>query len=92
MLLVSLPLQKIMTQIQEKYIPVSHLEVAGFSTEATSHQGAATNALDANYNTRWHSAWDGSDTKRFITVKLDQTISYICSRIRSSRWWKWKNL
>ena len=57
---------------ERKYIPVSHLEVAGFSTEATSHQGAATNALDANYNTRWHSAWDGSDTKRFITVKLDQ--------------------
>ncbi len=57
---------------KRKYIPVSHLSLEAVSTEATNQQGNATNALDANYNTRWHSAWDGSDTKRYITVKLDK--------------------
>jgi len=55
-----------------KYIPISHLSLHEVSTEATSNQGNAIYALDANYNTRWHSAWNGSDTKRFITVKFDQ--------------------
>ena len=59
---------------KRKYIPVEHVSLHAVSTEATSasQQGNATNALDANYNTRWHSAWNGSDTQRFITVKLDQ--------------------
>ncbi len=59
---------------KRKYIPVEHLALEAVSSEATSasQQGNATNALDANYNTRWHSAWNGSDTQRFITVKLDQ--------------------
>lgn len=57
---------------QRKYIPVSHLSLESVSTEATNQAGSALFALDANYNTRWHSAWNGSDTERFITVKLDQ--------------------
>lgn len=58
-----------------KYIPVSHLSVVGVSTEATSHGGAAVNAIDANFNTRWHSAWNGSDTQRYITIKLDKPVA-----------------
>jgi len=59
---------------KRKYIPVSHLSLVEVSSEATSssQQGNAIYALDANYNTRYHSAWNGSDTERFITVKLDQ--------------------
>ncbi len=57
-----------------KYIPVSHLSIHSVSTEATSQGGAAINAIDANYNTRWHSAWNGSDTNRFITIKLDKPV------------------
>ncbi len=57
-----------------KYIPVSHLTIESVSSEATSNLGAATYAIDGNYNTRWHSAWNGSDTKRFITVKLDKPV------------------
>ena len=57
-----------------KYIPVSHLNLHAVSTQATSNGGAATYAIDANYNTRWHSAWDGSDTQRFIVIKLDQSV------------------
>lgn len=55
-----------------KYVPVSHLTIEAVSTQATNNSGAAIYAIDGNYNTRWHSAWDGSDTQRFITIKLDK--------------------
>ena len=58
-----------------KYIPVSHLSIAGVSTEATSNQGQASNAIDGNYNTRYHSAWNGSDTERYIIIKLDRPVN-----------------
>ncbi len=58
-----------------KYIPVSHLNIHSFSTEAANQNGSATNAIDANYNTRWHSAWNGSDTERYIVIELDQSVS-----------------
>ena len=57
-----------------KYIPVSHLSVHAVSTQATNNQGAAAYAIDANYNTRWHSAWNGSDTERYIVIKLDNPV------------------
>ncbi len=59
---------------KRKYIPVSHLSLHAVSTEATGsgQNGNATFALDGNYNTRWHSDWNGGDTERYITVKLDQ--------------------
>lgn len=55
-----------------KYVSVSHLSIEAVSTEATNNGGASIYAIDGNYNTRWHSAWDGSDTERFITIKLDK--------------------
>ncbi|MCI8575147.1 MAG: hypothetical protein HFI09_01625 [Bacilli bacterium] len=55
-----------------KYVSVSHLSISGVSSEATSNGGAARNAIDGNYNTRYHSAWNGSDTQRFIAIKLDE--------------------
>lgn len=58
-----------------KYIPVSHLNIHSCSTQATNNGGAAINAIDANYNTRWHSAWNGSDTERYIVIELDTSVS-----------------
>ena len=57
-----------------KYIPVSHITKHSVSTEAVNNGGAAVNAIDGNYNTRWHSAWNGTDTERFITFKLDRSV------------------
>ena len=57
-----------------KYIPVSHLTLSAVSTEAVNNGGAARYAIDANLNTRWHSAWNGTDTQRYITVKLDKPV------------------
>jgi len=57
---------------KRKYIPISHLSLESVSTEATNNGGSASFALDGNYNTRWHSAWNGTDNQRFITVKFDQ--------------------
>ena len=58
-----------------KYIPVSHLSIHSCSTQATNNGGAAAYAIDANYNTRWHSAWNGSDTQRYIVIELDRSVS-----------------
>ena len=55
-----------------KYIPVSRISLYEVSSQATGHAGNAIYALDANYNTRWHSNWNGADTQRFISIKLDK--------------------
>lgn len=55
-----------------KYIPVSHLSINAVSTEATGQGRYARNAIDANPNTNWHSAWDGSDRNKFIVIELDE--------------------
>lgn len=60
--------------INRKYIPVSHLSVEGYSTEASAQKRYATNAIDGNYNTNWHTAWDGTDTERYIILKIDNPI------------------
>lgn len=57
-----------------KYVSISNLSIHSVSSEATSNQGNATNAIDGNYNTRWHSAWNGTDTERFIVIKVDEPI------------------
>ena len=57
-----------------RYVPVSHLSIEDVSTEALNHQGAATNAIDGNYNTRYHSDYGGGDTKRYMVIKVDRPI------------------
>lgn len=57
-----------------KYIPIEHLSIHGVSTEATSQGGSATFSIDGNMNTRYHSAWNGSDTQRYIIVKIDRPV------------------
>ncbi len=57
-----------------KYIPVSHLSIHDVSTEAVNNGGSAIYAIDGNYNTRWHSAWNGTDTERYIVIKIDQPV------------------
>ena len=58
----------------KQYIPISYLNIHEVSTEATSNKGNAAFAIDGNYNTRWHSAWNGTDTRRFITIKLNKSV------------------
>ncbi len=59
---------------RKRYISIDQLSIAGVSTEATSHQGQAANVIDGNYNTRWHSAWDGTDRDKWITIELSREI------------------
>ncbi len=56
----------------EKYIPISHLSVEAFSTEAAGHDRYAKYTIDGNLNTSWHSDWNGNDHDKFIVLKLDQ--------------------
>lgn len=58
----------------EKYVPVAHLSINSVSTQATNQGGSATNAIDGNYNTRYHSAWNGSDTERYMIIEIDKPI------------------
>lgn len=62
--------------LRRKYVSVSRLSIAGVSSQATSssQKGNAIYAIDGNPNTRWHSAWNGSDNNKFIIIKLDKPI------------------
>lgn len=59
-----------------KYVAVSHLSIAGVSSQATggNQNGNAIYAIDGNINTRWHSAWNASDRERWIAIKFDHKV------------------
>lgn len=56
----------------KKYIPIEHLSLHEFSSEASSNNGHASHALDGNLNTLWHSNYGGGDTNKYIVIKLDE--------------------
>ena len=58
---------------ERKYIPIAHLSINAVSTEATSQGRHATNAIDGNIYTNWHSAWNGTDRDKFIVIELDES-------------------
>ena len=57
-----------------KYIPISKLTIAGFSAEDKGQSGAASNAIDGNYNTRWLNSSAGTDNEKYIVVKFDSAV------------------
>lgn len=61
---------------ERKYLPIAHIDLHAFSTEAlgAGKNGNAAYAIDGNINTRWHSAWDGSDTQKYITFAFDHDV------------------
>ncbi len=60
------------------YIPISHLEIAGYSTQSQDNKRPfyAPNAIDGNPNTLWHTDFGQNvlqqPTKPFISIKLDE--------------------
>ena len=56
----------------QKYITIDKLSVFQVSSEALGANEGAQNAIDGNINTIWHSNWDGSDSERYIIIKLDE--------------------
>ena len=60
------------------YIPISHLEIAGYSTQSQDNKRPfyAPNAIDGNLNTLWHTDFGQNvlqqPTKPFVTIKLDE--------------------
>ncbi|MCI8309161.1 MAG: hypothetical protein HFJ57_07585 [Clostridia bacterium] len=59
---------------KRKYIPIANLSLHSVSSQATAgdQKGHAINAIDGNAYTRWHSAWNGSDTTRTIVIQFDK--------------------
>ena len=61
----------------QSYVKAERLSIHDVSTEELKRENnAAKNVLDGNYNSMWHTLWDGSDKDKFITLKLDEE-SYI---------------
>lgn len=54
------------------YIPLRHINYIGCSSAETGKGEAATNILDGNIYTIWHTAWNGSDGQRYLTVQFDE--------------------
>ncbi len=59
----------------KKYIPIKHLSIYDVSSEAIKNQGDAKNIIDGNYNTRWHSDWNGNDRERYIIIEFSQAFA-----------------
>jgi hypothetical protein len=57
-----------------KYVSISHLTLESVSSQQTGNDNYAKYAIDGNINTMWHTAWDGSDSDRYIVIKLDEPI------------------
>lgn len=61
-----------------KYIPISHLSVAAYSSQSKDSKRPfyAPNAIDGNINTLWHTDFSQNvlqqPTKPYYTIKLDQ--------------------
>ena len=58
----------------KKYIPIEHLSIHKVSSEQTANKDYAKNAIDGNINTIWHTSYDGSDSAKEITIKLDKAV------------------
>ena len=59
-------------------VPLDVMRVTAGTQETSSENTPATNAIDGNTNTIWHSAWDGAAAaERWITIEL--TEDYVIS-------------
>ena len=54
-----------------QYIPASKYSIFKVSSEATGQKRFATNAIDGNLNTSWHSDWNGKDKTKEIIIQLN---------------------
>lgn len=65
-----------------QYVSVSHLSVAGYSSQSedAKRPNYAANAIDGNRNTYWHTDYSEniqtSDNKPYLTIKLDSAIYF----------------
>lgn len=56
----------------QKYISIDNLAIFQVSSEEPGYSEGAQNAIDGNINTMWHSSWNGDDSERYITIKLNE--------------------
>lgn len=55
-----------------KYIPLGSITLESYSSDQPDKNGAVQNILDGNIYTWWHTAWNGSDTQRYLKLKFDE--------------------
>ncbi len=62
----------------DKYLYVTDLGIKDFSSEYTATEdNSASNVLDNDNNTLWHTSWDGSDHDRYITLEVNGNPVYV---------------
>lgn len=59
---------------ERKYVSIDSLSIFDYSSDQVSSDAGVDNIIDGNIYTIWHSLYDGSDTDRFVTIKLDKAI------------------
>ncbi|MFI3260447.1 MAG: NPCBM/NEW2 domain-containing protein [bacterium] len=59
---------------ERSYVSITRQSVFDYSTAQDAAGHYASNALDGNIHTIWHSTYDGDDFDRYITIELDKSI------------------
>ncbi len=57
---------------KRKYINISDITVVDCSSEQVNQGGSSQHVNDGTPDTIWHTAWDGSDDQRYVTLKLNE--------------------
>ena len=60
--------------VAKQYVSTSRIKIKSVSSEQADRNNRKEYALDGNPETFWHSAWNGSDSKREIVLELDKVI------------------
>ncbi len=55
------------------YIKLERIGIYDVSSEQTG-SGDAVNLLDGNIYTMWHNSWSGNDSKKYVTLELDEPV------------------
>ena len=55
------------------YIKLDRIGIYDVSSEQTG-SGNAENLLDGNIYTMWHNSWSGNDSKKYVTLELDEPV------------------
>lgn len=69
---------------EKTYVQLNNVKLEGYSTQQDDSDHAATNFIDGNYNTGWHTKFNYTDPDKFYTVSFDKvrnitSLEYIAS-------------
>lgn len=61
--------------LNKSYVSIDKISIYDCSTEATNHSQGASNTIDGNINTVWHTNWTWySDSERYVSYEFEDAI------------------